>query len=58
MIKTKKLGFFISSNGYGHIKRSLIVINEINKIDPNLHFLIFCNKSKLNYLQKSLNDYN
>lgn len=54
-IDKKIITFVICSNGYGHCKRSLKVLNEIYKINPEINFNIISNKSKLNFLKKGLN---
>jgi len=50
----KIVTFIICSNGYGHCKRTLKVLNEIfNSVLP-IKFNIICNKAKVNFLEQGI----
>ena len=38
----KVIAYFVTSHGYGHATRSIAVINEVNAITDEVHFLIVC----------------
>ena len=53
--RNKLISFIVCSNGYGHIKRVITVVNEINFIDKNIKTIIFINKTHLKFLKASPN---
>jgi UDP-N-acetylglucosamine:LPS N-acetylglucosamine transferase len=51
----KNISFIICSNGYGHIKRALNVINELlnQKVDLNIN--LFCKPNQIEFAKKEVN---
>tara|TARA_B110000003_G_scaffold264785_1_gene289930 strand:+ start:184 stop:429 length:246 start_codon:yes stop_codon:yes gene_type:complete len=45
--KIKKIGIFISDEGYGHSVRQKTIITEFLKYNPKIQFTIFNNKRLL-----------
>ena len=50
----KILTYIICSNGYGHCKRTLKVLNEIFKNALPIKYNIICNKAKVNFLEQEI----
>ena len=48
----KIISFIVCSNGYGHLKRVISVVNQLNLIDKNIYTIIFINKTHINFLNK------
>jgi len=51
----KILTFIICSNGYGHCKRTLKVLNEIFKTTLPIKYNIICSEDKANFLEQYIN---
>lgn len=48
----KFISFIVCSNGYGHLKRVISVVNQLNQIDKKIQTIIFINKTHINFLNK------
>ncbi len=53
--KHRMVSFIICSNGYGHLKRVLLVVNEILKSDPTLRINLFCSTHLIIMAQNEIN---
>ena len=51
----KKITFVISSNGYGHSKRSVQLLNEIYAQNKEIEFSIVCKKERVDYIKGKIN---
>lgn len=54
----KKITFVISSNGYGHSKRSVQLLNEIYAWNNEIKFSVVCKKEKIDYIKNKINRIN
>jgi hypothetical protein len=48
----KLVSFIVCSNGYGHLKRVISVVNQLNLMDKNICSIIFINITHINFLNK------
>ncbi len=51
----KTISFIVCSNGYGHLKRSLRVIQELSLSDSSLKINLFAKKAQIGYAKKEVN---
>lgn len=49
------ISFIVCSNGYGHIKRVVSVVNAINDINKNINSAIFINRTHVDFLSENSN---
>lgn len=49
------ISFVVCSNGYGHLKRVLSVVNEILKINPEQPIKLFCNENHMRFAKGEIN---
>jgi len=54
IINTKKIAVISSDNGLGHIKRSILLSNNLSKFFKNYKIIIYANKSKEKLLKNEI----
>jgi hypothetical protein len=52
---TKAVSFIVCSNGYGHIKRVLLVIDELLKLSDSIKVNLFCKEDQINFSKNECN---
>jgi hypothetical protein len=54
-LKDKKVAFIVCSNGYGHLKRVLLVIKQLARLSDKLTIHLFCPQSHLQLAKQEIN---
>jgi hypothetical protein len=49
------ISFIVCSNGYGHLKRVLLVISELFRQNPGISINLFCGEPHLEFAKKEIN---
>ena len=49
------ISFYVCSNGYGHLKRVLLVVNEILRLKPEQSITLFCTDEHRVFAQREIN---
>ncbi len=52
---TKSVSFIVCSNGYGHIKRTLLVIDELLKLSNTISVNLFCKEDQIKFAKHECN---